>query len=169
MFQLIMAVMTIALMALIVTGGYNYFNEGIGFRTEFDQALRSQHNTIMSAVSSYRVANSGYVPQTMSQLDGFLPASGLPALPRGLQPFDWVFLDLGSGNVRLCLTRTTEGMVYHVAEATLSFTEYMADRGNVSFAVGTCAQANASSLPISDLTMETFTENSEVSIVFEEL
>jgi len=170
MFQLVIVVIAIVLLALVVAGGVSYLNGSLGLRTEFDQALRSQHNTIRSAISSFRVANHGFVPQDIQQLNGFLPKGGLPILPRGMNPVRWEIIDDGSGSRRLCLTRTAEPIKNPVADAIAQFAAFRTKElgAAVHYAAGTCDDAVGSDLAVENLA--TFLlENPNVSVLFEEI
>lgn len=105
MTHLIITVMAIILAALLAVGGISYFSTDIGFRVSVQQALRTQHDAILTAVSSYRTANNGFVHSDIERLNGYLPDGRIPTLPGGAEPFVWAIDKDGSSFRGLCLKR----------------------------------------------------------------
>lgn len=123
MMQLIVTVLAIGLAALLAAGGINYFSTDIGVKVEVSQALKAQHDAIAGAISSYRMANNGFVSSDLDRLKGFLPDGKIPAFPHGEEVFKWsIEKDAATGQViGLCLTRSASTVSKGAAEGLIAF------------------------------------------------
>lgn len=137
MTQLIITVMAIVLAAIFAVGGLTYFSTNIGVRVSVQHALRSQHGAILTAVSSYRTANNGYVHPDIKRLHAYMPDGRMPVFPGGGNPFVWSIEKDGNGQfLGLCLNRP-EGeqspLDNGVAQGVVAFVTDRAARGTVSY------------------------------------
>jgi hypothetical protein len=139
MMQLIITVMAIGLAALLAVGGVTYFSTDIGHRIAVQQALRSQHDAIVTAVSSYRTANNGFVHPDVARLEKYLPEGRLPRIPGGEESFSWsIEKNNATGQfLGLCLNRESGAIDRGVAQGVASFAQDRAARYPGSVIYGT--------------------------------
>lgn len=151
MMQLLITVMAIGLAALLAVGGINYFSTDIGVRVEVSQGLRSQHDAIAGAVSSYKTANNGFVPGDIKRLAGYLPNGKAPEFPIAGQPFKWKLHKSGSTDL-LCLFRDGGSPGRGAVEGIVSFARSRVSQhpGSLTYGLGCEDAANPDSVDGTD-------------------
>lgn len=112
MFQLVLAVMSIALTAAVVSAGASYLTPDYGVRRVTAETVTTSYRGFEGAVSAYRISNGGSKPPP-STFAGEPWASLSPYMPHSLAPvhgMSWSYVQR-AGAGYLCLSRNGESPV----------------------------------------------------------
>lgn len=111
MASLVIVVLAIVLTALLVAGGASHFDLGFVSRVLVTNDLRVAKDTIMIAVSNYKMTHRGTLPPVMNfgaEIAKYMPRGIYPPrMPPGAQEFTWGGTMMSDGRMALCLERNT--------------------------------------------------------------
>ncbi len=178
MFQLIIVVLAIGMTALIVAGGVSYFNSDTGTRVQTQQEMQGHFDGLATAIATYRSANNNFLSSNISALSGLLPGGAVPKLSTAGDSFEWTIATIPTGgpnytDLRLLCFSTSKldyvsrGVMLGIA----AFADNLAKtRGGTTIAAGaTCTAAADISGPISEDTLRSHAQGSNLSIAFKGL
>lgn len=163
MYQLVIAVLSITLLALVVAGGASYMSPDWGSRRVAAELATLSYQSFDAALAAYRASNGGVLPPAASGGPSRLSGGGLPwplikpylggrseADSRivSLTPFqgmDWYYV-ADSAGAALCLaSRSTDGGA-PVTPAIRAGLRQSAERASLAFVGSACLERNESAV-----------------------
>lgn len=102
--SLILTALSVIIVAFALVAGTNFVNPAVQGKVEVSRVLSAQYAAIGSAISSYRIENSGVRPASMDAIKGYIARGALEGFGKRATSFSWTIEGGPSGKRILCLT-----------------------------------------------------------------
>jgi hypothetical protein len=168
--SLILTALSVIIVAFALVAGTNYVNPAVQGKVEVSRVLAAQYAAIGSAISSYRIENSGVRPTSMKDIEGYIARGAISGFGKRSASFAWTITDGAAGKPILCLTYAEDwsgdyGTYLGLERFALDSSKQRPEAVSVA---PTCSSPSSDSIAIEDIASHINETRSTLSVLFEE-